>query len=70
MGVKYGLPSINEYSLTKTLIKVNNPNEISNRLVGVQNMLKNCNKNERILIFVDTRLVATNLTDLLIKEFP
>ena len=33
-------------------------------------MLKNCNKNERILIFVDTRLVATNLTDLLIKEFP
>ena len=70
MGVKYGLPSINESSLTKTLIKVNNPNEISNRLVGVQNMLKNCNKNERILIFVDTRLVATNLTDLLIKEFP
>lgn len=70
MGVKYGLPSINESSLTKTLIKVNNPNEISNRLVEVQNMLKNCNKNERILIFVDTRLVATNLTDLLIKEFP
>ena len=70
MGVKYGLPSINESSLTKTLIKVNNPNEISNRLVGVQNMLKNCNKNESILILVDTRLVATNLTDLLIKEFP
>ena len=70
MGVKYGLPSINESSLTKTLIKVNNPNEISNRLVEVQNMLKNCNKNERILIFVDTRLVATNLTDLLIKECP
>ena len=70
MGVKYGLPSINESSLTKTLIKVNNPNEISNRLVEVQNMLKNCNKNERILIFVDTRLVVTNLTDLLIKEFP
>ena len=35
MGVKYGLPSINESSLTKTLIKVNNPNEISNRLVEV-----------------------------------
>ena len=70
MGVKYGLPSINESSLTKTLIKVNNLNEISNRLVEVQNMLKNCNKNERILNFVDTRLVATNLTDLLIKEFP
>ena len=70
MGVKYGLPSINESSLTKTLIKVNNPNEISNRLVEFQNMIKNCNKNERILIFVDTRLVATNLTDLLIKEFP
>ena len=70
MGVKYGLPSINESSLTKTLIKVNNLNEISNRLVEVQNMLKNCNKNERILIFVDTRLVVTNLTDLLIKEFP
>ena len=39
MGVKYGIPAVNESIMTKNPIIVKNPDEISNRLKEVKNIL-------------------------------